>query len=93
MPAKSKYLSPASKRISKVTVAVLGSYVLTMAIHLAVAVMLEDKSPLIFTTGYSAFFMWVFFMVMAFLINKAWHVWGLYSIITMICTAIIYIFK
>lgn len=88
MPAKQKYLSSTWKRVSKVTAAIVGSYILTMLIHVVTAKVVTDETPVIMTTAYSSFLMWVGFMVLAFFIRKAWHVWGIYALLSGICLVI-----
>ena len=88
MPAKKKYLSGPWKRVSKITAAILGGYVLTMMIHVVTAKVVVDDTPVIMTTAYSSFLMWAGFMVLAFFIRKAWHVWGIYMLLSGICLVI-----
>ncbi|MEL6534419.1 MAG: hypothetical protein AAFQ98_03350 [Bacteroidota bacterium] len=89
MPAKTKYLSSGWTRFSKVMAAILGSYIVTMLIHMAVAKMPADDTPVVLTTAYSSFLMWIGFMVLAFFIRKAWHVWGLFALLSGLCTCLI----
>ncbi|MEM6264653.1 MAG: hypothetical protein AAGI38_19230 [Bacteroidota bacterium] len=91
MPAKAKYLSSKWQRASKVTAAILGSYLATMFIHMA-AVQLADKSAAaLMTTAYSTFLMWVAFMTLAFLVKKGWHIWAIYGGITLVCSLILFL--
>jgi len=93
MPANKKYLSSTSQRVSKIFAAILGAYIVTMALHLAVGALLEEKGVLVITTAYSSFLLWVFFMIIVFLIKKAWHTWSLFAAITLVSSIIIIIFK
>lgn len=77
MPAKQKYLSGAWQRFSKIIAAIPGAYIATMLLHVAVAKNMANDTPIVLTTAYSAFLMWVGFMVLVFFIKKAWHAWAL----------------
>ena len=90
MPAKQKCLSTPGQRVLKVSAAILGSFILTTAIHLAIAVLVENQAPLIMTYAYSTFFVWTFFMVIAFLFDAAWKPWVYYLLGTAFCSLIIY---
>ena len=89
MPAKTKYLSNPWQRFSKISAAIFGGYLVTMLIHLALTKMVADEAFIIMTTAYSAFLMWVFFMVITFFIKKAWHVWGVFGLIAILCSTIL----
>ena len=91
MPAKSKYLSGGWKRFSKVTAAILGAYVATMLLHVALAKNVIDDTPIVLTTAYSAFLMWVALMVIIFFIKKAWHGWSVILFITVISAFFIFL--
>lgn len=91
MPAKAKYLSTSGERALKVSAAILGGYILTMAIQLAVGSIIEDKAVMVITSAYSSFFLWVFFMIVAFLFDKAWKPWLYYLLGTGVCAIIIYL--
>ena len=90
MPAKKKYLSGGWKRFSKVTAAILGSYIVAMSVHVAVIKLAMDDTPWLLTSSYSSFLLWTGLMVLAFFIKKAWHVWGIYAVISSICSILIF---
>ena len=91
MPAKTKYLSTPGQRVSKILAAILGGYAAAMLLHVALAKMAIDDTPVVMTTSYSAFILWVGFMILAFFIKKAWQTWGLYATIIIVCAAIIFL--
>lgn len=91
MPANPKYLSNNWSRAGKISAAILGGYIVTIAIHMAIGIMMEDKQPLVLTTIWSSWIMWIFFMILAFTFNKAWKAWGLYAFLTLIAGIIIYL--
>ncbi|MEM0998954.1 MAG: hypothetical protein AAGN35_17985 [Bacteroidota bacterium] len=93
MPANPKYLSSRTHRILKITGGILGGFMVTMALHLLIGAMLENKSPLVITTAFSAFFVWVGTMVVAFLFRNGWKLWGVYLSITLVCSVLIYFLR
>ena len=90
MPAKKKYLSGPLKRFSKVTAAILGGYVVTMFLHITLAKVVPNDTPVIMSAAYTSFLVWTGFMTLAFYIRKAWHVWGLYTLLSGVFFAIYY---
>jgi hypothetical protein len=83
MPAKEKYLTRGWKRFSRVLVAILGSYLATMSLHVLAVRFVPYESFWLLTTAYSAFILWVVLMVTAFLIRKTWITWSVYLSITL----------
>lgn len=90
MPANPKYLSSTGQRIGKVSAAILGGFLVTMAVHVVIGIFLVDKSPMVLTTIWSAWLMWVGLMIYAFTFEKAWKVWALYLGITTVLGIVIY---
>ena len=90
MPAKQQYLSGFWKRLSKVTAAIFASYVATMLLHSAILKNLTNQVPMLLTSAYSGFIVWIAFMILAFYIKKAWHVWGLYTLISLVSAYFIF---
>ncbi|MEM9389150.1 MAG: hypothetical protein AAGA02_01680 [Bacteroidota bacterium] len=78
MPANPKYLSSPWKRFSKVMAAIFGSFFVTGFLHAAIGKHVLNPLDVTMSTQYTSFFMWVAFMVLTYVINKAWHVWVLY---------------
>ncbi|WKN42994.1 hypothetical protein [Tunicatimonas pelagia] len=89
MPAKAKYLSSGWARFSRVTAAIVGSYVVTMLLHVAAAKVAPNNTPVILTAAYSSFLVWVGLMVLAFWMKKVAHVWSLYALLTGISALLI----
>ncbi|MEM6763810.1 MAG: hypothetical protein AAF824_15785 [Bacteroidota bacterium] len=91
MPAKAKYLSSGWVRFSKVMAAIFGAYAATMTAHLAASMMLEDDTPILLTSTFSGFLMWVGLMVMVFFIRRAWISWAILLSITLVSSLIIFL--
>ncbi|MEM9990825.1 MAG: hypothetical protein AAF738_03620 [Bacteroidota bacterium] len=90
MPAQQKYLSSTRQRILKISAGILGGFILSMALHLVVGAFIEDKGVMIITSAYSAFLVWILFMILAFLFKNGWYAWGTYLLATGICAGLIY---
>ncbi|NRB46094.1 MAG: hypothetical protein HRU41_00360 [Saprospiraceae bacterium] len=77
MPAKAEHLSSGWTRFSKLMAALFGAYLATIFLHLSIAKMLVDDTPVIITSTYSTFLVWCGFMIMIYLIKKAWISWAI----------------
>jgi hypothetical protein len=90
MPANPKYLTQSKwQRFLKITAAILGGYFVSVSFHLALASWLNRANVLI-TMAYSGFIVWVALMIIAFLAENGWKIWGIYLLLTLIFCGIIY---
>ncbi|MGC3945506.1 MAG: hypothetical protein QM762_13485 [Chryseolinea sp.] len=88
MPAKEKYLTASPwQRFAKISAAIVGGYLLSMSIHLALASWFNHVNVLI-TATFSGFIVWVAFMTLAFLARNGWRIWLLYLVLTAVFTTI-----
>ncbi len=71
--------------------AILGSYLATMLVHIAIAKHVLDDTPVLMTSAYSAFICWTGLMVMVFFIKRAWVSWMLLVSISIASTAVIFL--
>lgn len=62
------------------------------AFHLALATWLATPIVLI-TATFSVFILWAILMVLAFMVNNGWKIWGLYLVLTGCFVAVIYVGK
>lgn len=91
MPANPKYLNPSFwPRFSKITAAILGGYFVSVSFHLALAAWFYRPEVLI-TTAFSGFILWVVLMVLAFLAKSGWKIWGIYILLTLVFSLLIYL--
>ncbi|SHJ20379.1 hypothetical protein [Pseudozobellia thermophila] len=91
MPANSKYLDPrVGHRIAKISAAILGGLLVTLAFHLALAAWF-DKTTVIITSTYSAFILWVVLMMVAFMARSGLKIWGIYLALTLIFGGLTYL--
>lgn len=91
MPANSKYLNPSFwPRFSKITAAILGGYFVSVTFHLALASWLS-RPEVLMTMAFSGFILWVALMVIAFLAKSGWKIWGIYILLTLLFSALIYL--
>lgn len=90
MPANSKYLTPAFwPRFSKITAAIIGSYLVTMTFHLMLATYL-DKNIVLITSAFTAFILWATLMILTFLAKNGWKVWGIFLLFSAVFAGITY---
>ncbi len=93
MPADRKYLSSPGQRVLKITAGILGGYLVAILFHNAIGVLLKNKDGLIITSAYTSFLLWAILMVIAFLAKSGWKVWGVYLLLIIIFSAIIFLNK
>jgi len=93
MPANPKHLTKSGwQRFAKISAAILGGYILTTAVHMALALWLDHVTMLI-TATFSGFILWAVLMVLAFLAKNGWKVWGIYLLLTGFFAALVYLGK
>ncbi|MES2574191.1 MAG: hypothetical protein V4572_04570 [Bacteroidota bacterium] len=91
MPANPKYLTQSkTQRFAKITAAILGGYFVSVSFHLALAAWF-DRATIIITMAFSGFILWVAMMVIAFLAKNGWKIWGIYLLLTLFFSLIIYL--
>ncbi|HRP54576.1 hypothetical protein [Agriterribacter sp.] len=78
MPANKKYLTASPvQRTLKITAGVIGGFMLTTAFHQFVMLFLSKKDVYV-TMHFTAYMMWAFLMIVAFLARNGWKVWAWY---------------
>jgi len=77
MPAKKQYLSSGWSRFSKILAIIIGAYAATATLHLAIAKSVPDDTPVLLTSAYTSFLVWVGFMIMVYMIRRAWVSWSI----------------
>ncbi|WP_435137124.1 hypothetical protein [Formosa sp. A9] len=93
MPANKKYLSQSSWfKFGKLTAAILGSLLASVAIHAALATWL-DRSVVLATAVYSGFIVWVGFMLVTYWFPKVWQAWSFLIGIVALCAIVILLAK
>ena len=93
MPANEKYLTASGwQKALKISAGVLGGYFVSVSFHLALAAWLNHVTVLI-TMTFTGFILWGTLMVLAFLANSGWRVWGLYLLLTLIFSVMIFMGK
>lgn len=91
MPAKKKYLSSGWTRFSKVMAIIFGAYAATFTLHIALAKIVPDDTPVLLTSVFTSFFCWVGLMVMVYMIRRAWVGWSVLLMIISVSSLIIYV--
>ncbi|WP_420583377.1 hypothetical protein [Reichenbachiella sp.] len=90
MPANKKHLTKSlHQRIAKISAAILGGYLVTMSLHLALAQWL-DRSTVLITATFTGFILWAALMVVAFLGKNGWKTWGVYLLLTAVFMGVVY---
>ena len=78
MPANNKYLNPRpGHRTATITAAIVGGLLVTISVHLALAVWF-DKVTVIITSTFSAFILWAILMMITFMAKNGLKIWGIY---------------
>jgi hypothetical protein len=91
MPANPKYLTQSKwQRFAKITAAILGGYFVSVTFHLALAAWF-CRPQILMTMAFSGFILWVALMVVAFLAKSGWKIWGIYILLTLVFSLIIYL--
>lgn len=91
MPANKKHLTQSTlHKTLKVTAAILGGYLLTLAVHLCLSLIIP-KDELIMTMAFSGFILWPGLMILAFLAKNGWKVWGFYLLLSFIFLIPVYL--
>ena len=90
MPANPKYLTQSKwQRFAKISAAILGGYFVSVTFHLALASWFNHVDILI-TMAFSGFIVWVALMVVAFLAKNGWKILGVYLLLTLLFSLLIY---
>ncbi|MCD9573716.1 hypothetical protein [Flavobacterium soyae] len=91
MPANPKYLTLAFwPRFAKITAAILGGYFVSVTFHLALASWF-NRADVLMTMAFSGFILWVVLMVLAFLAKSGWKIWGIYILLSLVFSLLIYL--
>lgn len=93
MPADRKHLSSPGQRFLKISAGILGGYLVAVLLHNAIGSLLSNKDGLIVTSAYTSFLVWAVLLVIAFLAKSGWKVWGVYLLLILIFTGIIFLNK
>lgn len=93
MPAAPKYLTTSNwQRFVKITAAIIGGYILTITMHLAIAIWAHLPNT-IMTMSFSGFIVWVGLMIVAFIPKNGLKTWAIYLGLSFLFSIIIYFGK
>jgi hypothetical protein len=93
MPANQKYLSSKGQRALKITAALIGGYLVSGSFHVMLSSVKSAHEVIILTSSFTFFIVWGGLMVLTFLARNGWKIWGLYLVLTLIFSLVIYILK
>jgi hypothetical protein len=84
MPANKKYLTKSPwLRLSKILAGVVGGYAVMFSFHLLLTKVFP-KEQVIATSFFTGYILWALLLLLAFLIQNVWKVWGIYIGLTLI---------
>lgn len=93
MPANKKHLTKSvSQRIAKITAGFVGGYLVTVSFFMALAFWMDHKDVLL-TLGFGGFILWTGLLIVAFLAKNGWKTWGIYLLLILVFSLIIYFGK
>lgn len=92
MPANPKHLSSPWQRVAKISAGFIGGYLVTITFHMALSFWLNHVNVII-TATFTGFILWASLMVIAFLSKNGWKIWGIYLLLSLLFSVIIYIGK
>ncbi|MDJ1469310.1 hypothetical protein [Xanthocytophaga flava] len=88
MPAKKEYLTTPRQRTLKISAAVLGGYFVSITFHLFLATILPDRNIVMLTATFTLFLLWGILMIVPFLAQNGWKIWGVYLLLICIFSSI-----
>ncbi|WP_256959309.1 hypothetical protein [Sphingobacterium sp. JB170] len=83
-------MSTPGQRLLKISAGLIGGYLLSTALHLAMALVPSIGINLLVSGTFSGFLLWVVLMIIAFWVRNGWVVWGIYLLLTLIFGLIAY---
>lgn len=93
MPANKKHLTKSGwQRFAKISAGFLGGYLVTVSLFLALAYWVDHKAVLL-TLRFGGFMLWAALLVVAFLGRNGWKTWGIYLLLTLVFSLIVYFSK
>ena len=94
MPANRKYLTDSPwQRGAKISAGILGGYIISALLHIALAYWLPNYKLVLITSAYSLYIVWVAIMIVSFMAKNGWRLWALYLIICIVLVVSIYFGK
>ena len=94
MPANKKHLTTSPwQRAAKISAGILGGYVISAFLHIALAYWLPNHKLVLITSIYSLYILWVAIILLSFLAKNGWKLWGLYLGIILLLAVAIYFGK
>jgi|SRR5690606_21433268 len=93
MPANKKYLTKSPvQRFAKISAGMVGGYLVTVSLHLALALWIDHVNVLM-TLRFGGFILWVALLIVAFVAENGWKIWGIYLGITLLFSGVFYLGK
>ncbi|CAM1374062.1 conserved membrane hypothetical protein [Tenacibaculum litopenaei] len=82
MPANPKYLNKSPwQQGAKITAGLIGGYCISALLHMILALVLPFHQEVLVASIVTLFLVWCTLMIIPYLFENGWKVWGLYLII------------
>jgi zinc transporter ZupT len=83
MPANKKYLSTPFQRFLKITAGFIGGYAVMLSFHVLLTSAFKREN-IIITSAFTGYILWAILLLLAFLANNGWKIWGLYILLALL---------
>ena len=94
MPANKKYLTNSfHQKFAKLSAGILGGYAISALLHMALAFWLPNHKLVFITSVFSLFLVWMLLIIISYLYQNAWKVWGIYLAIIALLYGAVYFGK
>jgi len=91
MPANPKYLTTSAwQKFAKIFSGILGGYLISAMLHMAIALWFPYQKNLLITAIYTMFVVWCALAIVPFLFKNGWKVLGGYIIVILLLAIVIY---
>lgn len=91
MPANPKYLSKPWHRANKIVLGVLGGYIFSVCVHMALAKVVPNRDPIILLSIWTTWVVWIAAMITVFAIKRTWLLWIVFVVVMTVCGVIFYL--
>ena len=91
MPANKKHLETSGwQRFAKIMAAFPGGFLITVAMHMVLAVWTGDHRTILVTYAFTLFLVWITVLILPFLFRNGWKCLALYTGIILLLSLLIY---
>ncbi len=81
MPANSKYLTKSPlQQFAKISAGIVGGYAISALLHMILALWIPMHHEVLITSFFTTFIVWCALLIVPYLFDNGWKVWGVYLI-------------